>query len=49
MIAGRIIDVALAIVGVAFATDLLKSSNTAAVINSIASGFSNSIKAALGN
>ena len=46
---GRLFDVAIAIVGVAFATAFLRSPNTAAVVNATTNGFANSIRAALGN
>jgi hypothetical protein len=45
---GRVFDVALAIVGVAMATAILRSSNTASIIQAIGSGFATSVRAALG-
>lgn len=45
---GRVFDVALAIVGVAMATAILRSPNTANVITSIGGAFSQGVRAGLG-
>ena len=45
---GRVFDVAIAIVGVAMATAILRSPNTAGVITAIGNSFSASVKASLG-
>lgn len=45
---GRIFDIAGAIVGVALATVLVTSSNTASVISAFGNSFSGSLKAAMG-
>lgn len=48
MQAGRIFDIAGAIIGVALATVLVTSSGTAPVITAFGNTFSNSLKAAMG-
>ncbi len=46
---GRIFDIAAAIVGVALATVLVTSSNTASVIKAFGSAFAGSLSAAMGH
>ncbi len=45
---GRIFDVAIAIVGVAMATTILRSPNTARVIAASGSAFAQAVRASLG-
>lgn len=48
MSADRIANVAAAIVGVALATTLVSSRNTASIINAVGSSFSGALRAAMG-